>query len=84
MKNVNFQTKLDLFSNYLNNPENIDVAWDVLLAMKVNEFLIATITTNLIYDDDIDIAFEQEDGLVIMRPAVQFKEIFGLGLSYSF
>lgn len=84
LKNVNFQTKLDLFSNYLNNPENIDVAWDVLLAMKVNEYLTATITTNLIYDDDIDIAIEQEDGSVIMRPAIQFKEIFGLGLSYQF
>ncbi|MDA3911006.1 MAG: DUF3078 domain-containing protein [Bacteroidales bacterium] len=84
MKNVNFQTKLDLFSNYLNKPENIDVAWDVLLSMKVNEYLTATITTNLIYDDDIDIAIEQEDGSVVMRPAIQFKEIFGLGLSYSF
>jgi hypothetical protein len=84
MKNVNFQTKLDLFSNYLNNPQNIDVAWDVLLAMKINEYLTATISTNLIYDDDIDIAVKQDDGTVRMHPAVQFKEIFGLGLSFNF
>ncbi len=84
MENVSLQTKLDLFSNYLNNPQNIDVTWDVLVAMKINKFLTAILTTNLIYDDDIDIAIEQEDGLVRMSPAIQFKESFGLGLSYKF
>ena len=84
MKNVSLQTKLDLFSNYLDNPENIDVAWDVLLAMKINEYLTATLTTNLIYDDDILIAVEQDDSSVRMQPAIQFKEMFGLGLSYKF
>ena|SRR6056297_509896 len=84
MKNVSFQTKLDLFSNYLNNPENIDVNWDVLIAMKINEYLSANLTTNLIYDDDILIAFEQEDGSVKKRPAIQFKEMFSVGLSYKF
>lgn len=84
MENVSLQTKLDLFSNYLNNPKNIDVTWDVFVAMKINKFLTATLTTNLIYDDDIDIAIEQEDGSVRMSPAIQFKESFGLGLSYKF
>lgn len=84
MKNVSLQSKLDLFSNYLENPQNIDVTWDVLVAMKINEYLTATLTTNLIYDDDIDIAVEQDDGSVRMQPAIQFKEMFGLGLSYKF
>ncbi|MFW5767975.1 MAG: DUF3078 domain-containing protein [Bacteroidota bacterium] len=84
MKNVNFQTTLDLFSNYLNNPENIDVNWDVLISMKINEYLSANLTTTLIYDDDIMIAFENGDGSVDKRPAVQFKEVFGVGFSYKF
>lgn len=84
MENVNFQTKLDLFSNYLNNPQNIDVNWDVLISMKINDYLSANLTTTLIYDDDIMIAFENEDGSVDKRPAVQFKEVFGVGFSYKF
>jgi hypothetical protein len=84
MENVSLQTKFDLFSNYIENPENIDVTWDVLVAMKVNDYLTATITTNLIYDDDIDITIENDDGTESLRPAVQFKEMFALGLSYKF
>ncbi|MCK7540535.1 MAG: hypothetical protein MZV63_61405 [Marinilabiliales bacterium] len=53
LKNVNFVTKLDLFSNYLNNPQNIDVSWEMLIVLKVNEFISATVNTHLLYDDDI-------------------------------
>lgn len=38
-KNVSFQTNLDLFSNYSEQPQNIDVNWDNLLSLKVNDFL---------------------------------------------
>jgi hypothetical protein len=84
MKNVSFQTKLDLFSNHLKNPQNIDVNWDVLISMKINEYLSANLTTTLIYDDDILIAVEQDDGSVREQPAIQFKEMFGVGFSYKY
>jgi hypothetical protein len=63
MDNVLFKTKLDVFSNYLQNPENIDVNWEVLVSMKVNKYLSASITTNLIYDHDINIARYEADGI---------------------
>lgn len=86
VENVNFQTKLDLFSNYLNNPQNIDVNWEVIVAMKINKYLTANLNTHLIYDDDIDIAVDtNDDGIAdAMGPRVQFKEVFGLGLSFKF
>jgi len=86
MKNVSLHSKLDLFSNYLNNPENIDVNWDLLVNMKINDFLSANLITNLIYDDDVKIAIdENNDGVIEGRgPRVQFKEMFGLGLSLKF
>ena len=31
MKNIGFTTKIDLFSNYLDKPQNIDVNWETLL-----------------------------------------------------
>jgi len=80
MENVNFLTKLDLFSNYLNNPQNIDVNWEVLIAMKINKYLTATLSTTLLYDDDINILDAEGN----YGPRVQFKEVFGIGLSYNF
>jgi len=38
-KNVTAATKLDLFSNYFHNPQNIDVDWTFMLNMKVKEWL---------------------------------------------
>lgn len=86
MKNVSLNSKLDLFSNYLHNPENIDVNWDLLINMKINDFLSANLISNLIYDDDIKIGFDENNDGVIERsgPRVQFKEMFGLGLSLKF
>ncbi len=86
IQNVSLQTKLDLFSNYLNNPGNIDVNWEVLVSMKVNKFISATIGTQLIYDDDILIGVDtNNDGTVdVMGPRVQFKEVLTAGLTYKF
>lgn len=84
MKNVNLSTKIDLFSNYLNNPQNIDVNWELLLSMKINKYMTATISTLLIYDDDIKIAWIDDNNINHVGPTIQFKEILGVGLSYKF
>jgi hypothetical protein len=86
MTNINLQTKLELFSNYANNPQNIDVNWELLIAMKVNKYISATISTQLIYDDDIDIAIDNNNDDVIdaVGPRTQFKEVLGVGISYTF
>ncbi len=86
MKNVNLNTKLGLFSNYLNNPQNIDVDWEVLLGMKINKYLTVNINTQLLYDDDVDIAIDRDgDGVNDgTGKRIQFKEILGIGLSVKF
>lgn len=86
MKNVSVSSKLDLFSSYTHNPQNIDINWDVLINMKINDFLSANLITNMIYDDDIKIAIDDNnDGIIEKQgPRVQFKEMFGLGLNYKF
>ena len=71
LKNVAFTTKLDLFSNYLKNPQNVDVSWETQIAMKVNKYISVNLNTHLLYDADI---------LYEGGPArVQFKEILGVG-----
>jgi len=86
MKNIDASTKLDLYSNYLEKPENVDVDWEVMLTMKINEFFSANISTQLIYDDDIPIPADRDgDGVYeSSTAAVQFKELFGIGINYKF
>ncbi len=85
MKNVKLNTKLELFTNYLKNPQNIDVYWETNIGMKVNKFITVTIGTTVIYDDDIDIEIKDDAGTTIGKgPRTQFKEVFGLGFSYKF
>lgn len=86
MKNVTLNNKVELFSNYLEKPQNVDIDWDLMLNMKVNEYLSANLITNLIYDDDVKVPVEVADNGEILRsgPRIQFKEIFGIGLNIKF
>jgi len=86
LENVKLTTKLDLFSNYLDRPQNVDVNWETLVAMKINDFLSASITTHLIYDHDIKFAVDRDgDGVAEgTKPGTQFKEVFSLGIQYQF
>lgn len=85
-KNISFETKLELFSNYAENPENIDVNWENLITLKVNDYISANIKTHLIYDDDVKIAIDDNDDgqPEKMAARTQFKQVFGIGLSYKF
>ena len=76
----NAYSRLDLYSDYLHKPLNIDVNWEVQVNMIINKWFSTTLTTNLMYDDDVKIA--QKDGTKGSR--VQFKEILGVGVQFNF
>ena len=80
MKNVNLYSRLELYSNYLDKPLNVDVLWDIQLNLVVNEWISVKLNTSLLYDDDVLI--KQDDGRMVHK--VQFKEILGVGLQYTF
>jgi hypothetical protein len=80
-KNVNLSTKLELFSDYLDKPQNIDVNWQVLVELKVNSWLNVNLSTELIYDDDVIIKDAND---LPMGPRTQFKQMLMLGIGYSF
>ena len=86
MKNVNFQTKIDLFANYIDNPGNIDINWETLLAMKVNKYITTSISTHLIYDDDIKVGVDTDGDDIIdaQRVRTQFQQVLAVGFSYKF
>ena len=89
LKNISFTTKIDLFSNYSDKPQNVDVNWETLIAMKVNKYITVNFNTLLIYDDNIQVPYDKNhDGTIesgeSIRSLVQFKEILGAGLSIKF
>lgn len=92
IENVNFKTDLALFSNYLKDPQNIDVYWNTIIGLKVNKYITATIGTNLIYDHDIaittrEVATSDANGDPLtykVGPRIQFKEALTVGFSYKF
>jgi hypothetical protein len=60
--------RVDLFSNYKRNPQNVDVLMNNLLTMKFTKALATNISLDLIYDDDV-------------KKRLQLKEILGVGLT---
>lgn len=60
--------RLDLFSNYKRNPENIDLFFTNLVTMKFNKWLATNISVDMVYDDDV-------------LQKTQLKEILGIGLT---
>jgi hypothetical protein len=78
LKNVKLTSRLDLFSNYQNNPENIDVFWTNVIGMKVNKYITVTYNFDLIYDHDIKEVDNQ--GLL----GTQLKSLLGVGFAASF
>jgi hypothetical protein len=91
-KNVTYQSRLDLYSNYLKaavpgkptaskeaHPEKVDVFWTNVIAMKVNKWLNVTYNFDVIYDDDI-----RQFGPKKTSPATQMRSLLGVGFSAKF
>lgn len=83
-ENIELQLNADFFMNYLQDDfyQLIDVNAGMVLFMKVNKYITANLTLNMIYDDDI--IFEAETANDVAGPRTQFKQVLGVGFSYNF
>ena len=84
LKNVTIENRLSLYSDYINNFGNIDVDYDLLLDLKVNQHIRTNIGLHIIYDDDIKAKEEFEGKQVTVGPKLQLKQVLGVGLVYEF
>ena len=78
-ENMKVKTKMSLFSDYLDNPQNLRVVWDLSAEYVINKFFSISLITNFLYDDRIMIA--NDDG--VEAPRIQFKENFGFSFTYT-
>ncbi|PXY45055.1 DUF3078 domain-containing protein [Flavobacterium hydrophilum] len=71
MTNVTAENTLNLYSNYLEDPQNVDMDYSLNIIMKVNKYLSANFSFQAIYDDN---AFQ----------GFQTRQVFGLGVNFGF
>lgn len=90
-ENVNFTSKLELFSNYLENPQNIDINFENLLAVKLGKYFALNVSAQWIYDDNTVVSKTKDvevEGATVKVPyaskGVQFKGVTSLGFTYNF
>lgn len=76
---ITYRGRLDLFSNYRHNPQNIDLFMTNVFAAKLSRVLAVTWNLDLIYDDDVRIF--GNDGT---SAATQIKSLLGVGLLVKF
>jgi hypothetical protein len=69
--NISYDNRLGIYSNYLDKPFNMDIAYQGVLDLKINSFLSAQATINLFYDEN-------------QIKKTQLKETLGVGLAYKF
>ena len=77
-------SKLNLFSNYLDRPQNIDVNWENLITLEAWKFLKVSFLFHIIYDHDINVINPDATTGLATAPSTQIKTITGVSLAYSF
>jgi hypothetical protein len=78
-KNVLYKTRVDLFSNYKINPQNIDLFITNVLTAKIGKNLAFNWNLDLVYDDDVRLF-----GPTKKSAGLQLKSIVGIGLQVKF
>lgn len=66
-KTLNYTGRLDLFSNYNRNPQNVDLLFNNIFAFTISQSFSATFILDIAYDDDV-------------KKRTQLQQISGLGL----
>lgn len=95
-ENFNLTSKLELFSNYLDKPGNIDLAWETIAAWKLGKYFSVTTSVNFLYDDNTNVTksvvedIDNGDGTTTsttrtyLSKGLQTRIVSTLGLTYNF
>ncbi len=92
LKSVAVTNRLSLFTNYVNNPQNVDIDWEMILTANLNWFTDLRVNTHFIFDDDTKTTVLDDENKPVLRPdgsvkktaRIQFKEMIGLTLAFRF
>ncbi|MEO7049547.1 MAG: DUF3078 domain-containing protein [Ferruginibacter sp.] len=77
-KSFTYQTKLDLFSNYKHDPQDIDIYWTNVVSAKITKYINFNFNLDVIYDNDT------RNVNPAKGPAPQILQLMGIGFAYNF
>jgi hypothetical protein len=66
---LTWSSTLDLYSNYLQNPQNIDLLWTNDLGWTLFKNFSINIVTELFYDDNVDVQLDLDDDGILGEAA---------------
>ncbi len=72
MKNISMENLINLYTNYLEDPQNVDVDYTMNLVMPINKYITTNLVFQAIYDDNAQ------------RSGFQIREAFGVGVNFKF
>jgi len=78
-KTITYKGRLDLFSNYRRNPQNVDLYFTNVLNVKLNKIITVTWSVDMIYDDDVRLFGENKNAA-----GLQLKSLVGIGMLAKF
>ena len=88
---VDMTNKIQLFSNFISKPQNVDVDWEMIATTSLNWFTDLRLNVHLIYDDNTLLPVFEDgepvlgtDGNQKKAPMVQFKELLGVSFIFKF
>ena len=87
MKNVDFDHRLNLYTDYLRDFGNVDIDWEIEFILTVNKIIKTRLGTQLIYDDDIrfDVIRDADGNIVDAgEPRLQFRQWLNIGVNFDF
>ncbi|WKD85364.1 hypothetical protein KCTC32516_00704 [Polaribacter huanghezhanensis] len=71
MENITMENILNVYANYLDKPQNMDLDYQLNFVMQINKYVSTNLNFHAIVDDNA-------------TSKIQFKEVFGLGVNYIF
>ncbi len=80
---VQMANTLRLFSSYANNPQNVDVDWEMTIERRISWIFSVKLNVHLIYDDDVRFPIESPEGVEYKAPRTQFNQFLGLSVSLN-
>jgi hypothetical protein len=83
VETITIVNRLQLFTNYIHNPQNIDVDWEMIATARLNWFTDVRFNTHLIFDDDTK-TDKVDEGVIKKTARIQFKEMLGFSLYFRF
>ena len=70
MENINLTNTASVFSNYLDHPDRLVLAYGAVVNLKINKYISSNITVDVLYDHN-------------QIQKTQLKQTLGIGIAYT-